>query len=666
MLGVRRVSSALLLLSIAVLILVVCGATGLRPNVAQGDESNVAGEPAVGAPTVEQTREFLESGQAATFEEPETDLHAAQTMPHRDLEGAEALELAEAVFEPVIGAAGGIYGEIEPEKFLSDDAAIVPISSLPQAPGEPAGGVASEHPDLPVLVESALPLRTEGSSGQDEPVDLGLESSGGELVPTNPLVDVSIPGQLGEGISLQGAEVGISVAGAPEAVAPTDANGEFAFYPETAEDTDLIVAPAPQGLGTMTDIRSAEAPTRTTYELTLPAGAELRATKEGGAEVVEGDRTTVLIPPPTATDAAGDPVPVEMTVSGESLAVQVTPDLSTAYPVLVDPTYITEGWRWTLNHESMAAWSGNTTNQNAMNAFSYERWNPTWYPGLDLSSFAGGYAASGTQTNWEYWVPRYREDLARYKEAPTTWIYNMTSEGVLFLLSGSTANYPALVVGLVDASSGWNNTRVHYGGEGEMNSWTNIYGFTNENSVSHESDKNVKGADMNLVTYQAETPSVFRDTYMADAYISVVDEDAPEFLSLGSPGHWMDATAEPITYEAQDKGLGIRYGHVGWQGVDHSGWGLDTGCAGTAIQPCPRRATQAQWPFQYNPAELPTGEDPLTVTIGDPALGRPRAPESRDDGERHRQGRPHGTGSDALGTAGRTGRAGDADGRIPP
>jgi sugar lactone lactonase YvrE len=598
--------------AIVVLAVAVSASLGLSPNSASGDEAKETLESL--APTAAQTKAFLESGKAgALVEEPETDLHAAQTMPHRDLARGEALELAEAVFEPELEAAGGIYDELEPERFVSDHAAIVSASSLPEEPGQSGEGLPAQRPNLPVLVESTLPLRTENASGEDEAVSLELGHSEGELQPQSPLVEVGLPEQLGEGISLSGPEVGITVAGAPENRVATDADGEFAFYPEVAEDSDLIVVPTPEGVETMTDVRSAEAPTRTTYDLALPPGAELRASREGGAEVVEGDRTTLLIPPPTATDAAGNPVQTELTVSSESITVVIKPDASTAYPALVDPTYITEGWRWTLNHDSLAAWTPSTTQRSALAPFEYEHWyNPPDYPGLDITSGLGDFALPGYQANWEYWVPRYKQDLTHFGEAPTTWVYQMFTEGVLFLPWESTANYPALLVGLVDPNYGWEVSEVHYGGQGEMDNWSNQFTFTNE----HEQHGD-KGADMNLVTYEEEFPMKVRDTYMADAYISVVDEDAPRFLEAESPEHWMNDTAERIPYEAEDKGLGIRYGHVGWNGTDVSGWGLDTGCNATAIEPCPRIATSEHWQFGYNPASLPTGKDFLRLTIGD-------------------------------------------------
>lgn len=599
--------------AVAILAVVVAAGLSFTPARARGDESG-AEEPL--GPTPAQTKTLLESGRAgALVEEPPTDLHAAETMPHRDLGRGEALELAEAVFEPEIEAATGIYGEVEPEKFLSNNAAVVPISSLREPPGQTPEGLPAEHPDMPVLVESTLPLRTEAASGEEEAVDLGLEHSEGELQPQNPLTEVGIPEKVGEGISLPGPEIAITVSGAPEDRVVTDAGGEFAFYPEVAEDSDLIVSPTSEGVETMVDVRSAEAPTETTYNLSLPAGAELKATDEGGAEVVEGDRTTLLIPPPTATDAAGNPVQTELTIGHESITVGITPSPSTAFPALVDPTFITEGWRWTLNHESMAAWSPNTSNASAMWPFPDERWNPTWYPGLDLSSGIGGNAGSGTQANWEYWVPRYREDLTRFGTAPTSWVYQMFTEGVLFLPWGNTANYPALVIGLVDPTYGWEVSGVHYGGQGEMNNWSNQFTFTNEYEQTND-----KGADMNLVTYEYESPSKLRDTYLADAYISVVDTDAPRILELNPPEKWVGGSWASVPYTFEDPGLGMELIRIGLPGEAPLRWPEGFGCNGTTASVCPRvtKSSEAGRPaLAFVPNELPTGKDKLEVTASD-------------------------------------------------
>jgi len=60
--------------------------------------------------------------------------------------------------------------------------------------------------------------------------------------------------------------------------------------------------------------------------------------------VVEGSRTLVTIPAPSALDAAGNPVPIQLEVSGDSLTVEATPDSSAAFPILVDPIFETYTW----------------------------------------------------------------------------------------------------------------------------------------------------------------------------------------------------------------------------------------------------------------------------------------------------------------------------------
>ena len=260
---------------------------------------------------------------------------------------------------------------------------------------------------------------------------------------------MGIPQELGEGVSLPGPEVLIAVAGAPQALPATDAEGEFAFYPEVADDTDLVVSPSPEGIELLTDVRSPEAPRQTTYRLSVPAGAELKATRGGGAEVAEGESTSIVIPPPTAIDAAGDQVPTEMQVEGSSLTVSIDPGPSAAYPILVDPNFVMEAWHWTAGGTGFAGWTAYTTNAAAMNAVPYTRWTePTLYPGLDATSGYGGNAVSGTNAGWQYLVPRYSSDVSKFGSPPSTWVQFMWIEGLAFLPWGKTANYPALVAGL--------------------------------------------------------------------------------------------------------------------------------------------------------------------------------------------------------------------------
>ena len=210
------------------LLLCVCS----LPMIAAGAEPPQAGGGEPLGPTPAQTRAMLESGKAGSLvAEPETDLQAAQTLPHRDLGRDEALELAEAVFEPEIEGAGGIVASLEPEKYLSDYAAVVPVGSLNGKLSHSEEDLAVEHPNTPVLIESTLPLRTESVSGEMQPVDLELERSEGEIQPQNPIAEVGMPDHVGEGISLPGPEVGITLAGAPGGVVPTVSGGDSRSIP---------------------------------------------------------------------------------------------------------------------------------------------------------------------------------------------------------------------------------------------------------------------------------------------------------------------------------------------------------------------------------------------------------------------------------------------------
>ncbi len=616
-----RIRALPALLVVTILAAAIVGGLVIRPGRARGEGSTEAEPP---GPTAAQTKELLESEPpGAVAQEPATDPGAAEELPHRDLTGDEALELAEAVFEPELEAPAGIYGGLEAEKFLSNYAAVVPASSLGGVSGEAGEDPLTEHLDQPVLVESGLPLRTEGQSGRLEPVDLTLERAEGELQPQNPLTEVGVPTSLGEGISLAAPEVGIAVAGAPGGLTATDPEGRFAFYPEVAENTDLIVAPTAQGVETMTDVRSAEAPTSTTYELSLPAGAELKKTKAGGAEVLEGDKTTLVIPPPTSLDAAGEPVTTGLSVSGDNLTVSIEPGPTTQFPVMSDPQFLTLQWSWLYSHSSLGGWTSNTNSPTAIAPVPYAIWaGPEAAPGPDLTSGFGGAAGPGAQANWEYWVPRYNEDLTNFGNAPSTWMYQFRAEGLMDVLYGNSANYPVLVTGLVEPGKGWvaGAATAHYGGEGETGLTHQVIS-TNEASLP-----GVKAAAMNLITWEYEPVAKRRDAYMAGATVFIVDEGPPKVLKLISPTGWINTVAEPIPYEFEDTGLGIWDVGMSYEGSALPGAGANPHCAGSAVSPCPRLVTSGAGGagkvglgnLLYESTKLPTGLDTVSVVAMDP------------------------------------------------
>ena len=216
------------LIALFVFVVTVALALGVDARRARGDEA--ASQPAAALPTPEQTQKLLEDPSTPRLDErPQTDPQAAQELPHRDLEPGEALELADQVFGAELENTAGIFDELEPTRFLSDYAAVIPSSALPEPLAEEDGSSQGEGPAQgQVVVESTLPLRTESADGNEEAVDLTLQSpegSGEELQPKNPLTNLEIPAQLGEGIGLPDAGVEIEILGAPRTWRPRTSKG---------------------------------------------------------------------------------------------------------------------------------------------------------------------------------------------------------------------------------------------------------------------------------------------------------------------------------------------------------------------------------------------------------------------------------------------------------
>src|SRR5262245_44762897 len=116
----------------------------------------------------------------------DTNPNAADALPHDDLDRGEAAHLLQAVFEEPLDASSGIFDGLQVEHFHSDHVAVVDDG------GQNNG-----------LLQSLLPLRAETENGAESVVDLDLVPvAGGELEPSNPLVEVEIPSELGEGIAL--------------------------------------------------------------------------------------------------------------------------------------------------------------------------------------------------------------------------------------------------------------------------------------------------------------------------------------------------------------------------------------------------------------------------------------------------------------------------------
>jgi hypothetical protein len=281
---------------------------------AQGEEAQAAEEAKLSNPEAMAARE-------------------ASRTEFEGLNAGQATKLAGEAFPKLVDEPAGGPPKLPAGQsitgYLSDNAASLNL-------GEGEHGV----------LESLAPIALETSSGQRTPVDLSLSETAGAFEPKTPVVGVSIPERLSTGVSLSGTGVSLTPvngSGVPLGGSEGVVDGASVLYANTQTDTDSLVKPTTAGFDADTLLRSVESPQQLFFRVGLPAGASLVQAKNASEaiEVLKEGVAIATILPPGAFDAAGTAVSVSMSVSGNTLVLNVE-DRSAEYqyPVEVDPTII--------------------------------------------------------------------------------------------------------------------------------------------------------------------------------------------------------------------------------------------------------------------------------------------------------------------------------------
>jgi streptogramin lyase len=511
-----------------------------------------------------------------------------------DLARPEAEELLTEVFGEAIEAPAEVYDQLQVEEFRSDHVALVS--------GDPQDGVP------PALLSSTLPLRTENDAGEDELVDLDLEQTASGLEPENPLAELEISTQLVDGFSFPGSGVSIRLASADADRNASQVGDASAFFPNVVSDSDFVVTAVPTGVETFMQMRSPEAPNWHAFDVAMPASYNLEATPDGGAKVVDSSGEIVIsIAPPSAMDAQGNGVPVTLVVEGHRrLVVTATPPADAAYPILVDPQF--ELYDATgANTFSTAAWKavkspGFETADNGMGAVAHSFYGPT---------------SPGNQAYWNYYVPRYWNDVSdpSVGGVPTSYIKEIQLSGLYFYTGGTSSPYPHMQLGLFSDNKGFVCFGAHYGYEGDLTDPSYIYKLCNPDEVT-----DVKRGGFALATWSNFNESL-RQVVVGYASVEVTDKDSPGFGSIGAAPGWVNGSpSSAIPYVVTDPGLGIHRLRLDYP-VASGGTGQVTTsmyCIGNAPSPCPRTATQTTKPLSYNPALMAQGENYVQIRAFDP------------------------------------------------
>jgi len=392
-------------------------------------------------------------------------------------------------------------------------------------------------------------------------------------------------------------------------------NEDLAFYPNTAQDSDLMIAPTPNGVETFTQLRTAEAPHAQEVHLDLPEGAVLTETAQGGAEAESNGRTLLRIPPPTAIDASGARVPMLLTVSGDRLELEVSPPSDASYPILADPEYLVESYNWTWGTSSFAGWLPSQT-AGGYRVLEYAYPNQS-VKALGLSSGWSGGASPNTGAQWYYQVPRYNSDHAETGEYPSTWLERVHLEGVEYLLEGSSGSEPVMVAGILDPFQNlWIAVGSHTGNEGEITGWSGNYTYP-----QNEPNQNQHGKlfSFGLITRETESSVKYRTAVAAIATVTIHDTDTPQVLFANGPEGWWNTGEPAVSYSALDKGLGIYSLQVTPPG--QSSYSYTVGCSGGSASACPREEKSAESSNVKVPvkvASAPEGPDTFTLGAADP------------------------------------------------
>ena len=141
-------------------------------------------------------------------------------------------------------------------------------------------------------------------------------------------------------------------------------DGTTVLYGNTQTDIDSLVKPTTNGFQADTLLRSVESPQKLFFKVGLPQGASLVEAEDGSGllHVVKEGTVIATVLPAGARDAAGTPVPVTMSVSGDTLALNVEDHVGEyTYPIEVDPTFIEEKYTNSGSERSNWEWESSSS-----------------------------------------------------------------------------------------------------------------------------------------------------------------------------------------------------------------------------------------------------------------------------------------------------------------
>lgn len=185
---------------------------------------------------------------------------------------------------------------------------------------------------------------------------------------------VELPSDPADGLSLTtagGPAIEIGLPGAANADDGVRQESGEVVYADALPDVAMAAQAKPDGgLRALVVIDGPEAPPEFRFPMTLPSGASLVPSPDGGVSIIGSDREPIgQFAAPWAYDANGTAVPTSYRVEGTTL-VQTVSHAGAVYPVVADPDYFQDcGWvtctRWTSVYATKFIYDNRFNSQNA-------------------------------------------------------------------------------------------------------------------------------------------------------------------------------------------------------------------------------------------------------------------------------------------------------------
>lgn len=548
---------------------------------------------------VEQRREYLESPEAV-------DEREASRMKYTGLTGSQAEQLLGTQFAEELQVLSG-----EPAKLLSEATLERPVGTT--------GAVVIDEGHRQLL-EGTEPVRAVDDEGDLAKVDLTLEKTTGGYEPVNSLVELTIPQSADEGVELGDQELQIAQESAGDASIARPFGEMEVFYPEVEVDTDLLVMPVSRGVELLDQLRSEKSPETLRFHMQMPLGASLRS-NSGAIDVVSANGSKLAeVPPPSAIDAQGQDVPVEMRAEGDAIVLSIAHVQGDfAYPILVDPE-VKEEWyfhNWNSGENLQALTNGAWTWNTGEGASSSWVWGTTdcqyvhscWGSGRGLYiETPSGTLPKDKWGQWSYSAPNAETYLAQAWVSP------------FFRDDHTNCNEkkyeaPNDYVGMWNAKSGSYEGHILYNESTKNNGQGSA-------SITAVGDVLIIG----MGTAGGIKTPCFRAVDAGGVAIWLEDYYRPS-LTTSSTGQWMDTSPVRLSVSAYDAGLGVKKfkAVTSKVGGGTEEWWTENVCSGLYGSRCPQtwnlgEASQPQ--LNYSPAALPEGIDKLSVTAYD-AIEKP-------------------------------------------